>query len=251
MAGQLVLLRHGQSTWNLENLFTGWVDVDLTEQGRNEARAAGRLLKEQGFEFQLAFTSVLKRAIRTLWIALDEMDRRQPALRVSSDVLRAAYWKAAHDGLDGRAIDLAGGRRSAPTRQLLTDFVDRLESRPEGVRIEGWATAVHERADRVEVRLEDRVVATTRDFAPRPDVAAFVGAGTATGSTTAQYQLDLVKIHKGTTASAAKASASLKAGRKLLAERGRLPFRFDVDSGTLERRSGVVGDVARSTASIG
>ena len=75
MAGQLVLLRHGQSTWNLENLFTGWVDVDLTEQGRNEARAAGRLLKEQGFEFQLAFTSVLKRAIRTLWIALDEMDR--------------------------------------------------------------------------------------------------------------------------------------------------------------------------------
>jgi 2,3-bisphosphoglycerate-dependent phosphoglycerate mutase len=75
MAGQLVLLRHGQSTWNLENLFTGWVDVDLTEQGRNEARAAGRLLKEQGFEFQLAFTSVLKRAIRTLWLALDEMDR--------------------------------------------------------------------------------------------------------------------------------------------------------------------------------
>jgi len=75
MAGQLVLLRHGQSTWNLENLFTGWVDVDLTEQGRNEARAAGRLLKQEGFEFQLTFTSVLKRAIRTLWLALDEMDR--------------------------------------------------------------------------------------------------------------------------------------------------------------------------------
>jgi 2,3-bisphosphoglycerate-dependent phosphoglycerate mutase len=75
MAGQLVLLRHGQSTWNLENLFTGWVDVDLTEQGRNEARAAGKLLKEEGFEFQQVFTSVLKRAIRTMWIALDEMDR--------------------------------------------------------------------------------------------------------------------------------------------------------------------------------
>jgi 2,3-bisphosphoglycerate-dependent phosphoglycerate mutase len=75
MPGQLVLLRHGQSTWNLENLFTGWVDVDLTEQGRNEARAAGRLLKQEGFEFQQVFTSVLKRAIRTLWIALDEMDR--------------------------------------------------------------------------------------------------------------------------------------------------------------------------------
>ena len=75
MPGQLVLLRHGQSTWNLENLFTGWVDVDLTEQGRNEARAAGALLKQEGFEFQQVFTSVLKRAIRTTWIALDEMDR--------------------------------------------------------------------------------------------------------------------------------------------------------------------------------
>ena len=71
------------------------------------------------------------------------------------------------------------------------------------------------------------------------------------GNVTAQYQLDLLKIHKGETASASKASASSKAGRDLLAERGRLPFRFDVDSGTLERRSGVVGDVARTTASIG
>ena len=74
MPGKLVLVRHGQSTWNLENLFTGWVDVDLTEQGRTEAREAGRLLKAEGFEFDLAFTSVLKRAIRTLWIVLDEMD---------------------------------------------------------------------------------------------------------------------------------------------------------------------------------
>jgi 2,3-bisphosphoglycerate-dependent phosphoglycerate mutase len=74
MPGKLVLVRHGQSTWNLENLFTGWVDVDLTELGRTEAREAGRLLKAAGFEFDLAFTSVLKRAIRTLWIVLDEMD---------------------------------------------------------------------------------------------------------------------------------------------------------------------------------
>jgi 2,3-bisphosphoglycerate-dependent phosphoglycerate mutase len=75
MATKLVLLRHGQSAWNLENLFTGWTDVDLTATGRDEARAAGRLLADQGFEFGRAFTSVLKRAIRTLWIALDEMDR--------------------------------------------------------------------------------------------------------------------------------------------------------------------------------
>src|SRR4051812_10836386 len=74
MPGKLVLVRHGQSIWNLENLFTGWVDVDLTEQGRTEAREAGRLLKAEGFEFDLAFTSVLKRAVRTLWIVLDEMD---------------------------------------------------------------------------------------------------------------------------------------------------------------------------------
>jgi 2,3-bisphosphoglycerate-dependent phosphoglycerate mutase len=75
MPARLVLVRHGQSAWNLENLFTGWTDVDLTAQGREEAAAAGRLLREQGLEFGQAFTSVLKRAIRTLWIALDEMDR--------------------------------------------------------------------------------------------------------------------------------------------------------------------------------
>jgi 2,3-bisphosphoglycerate-dependent phosphoglycerate mutase len=72
--GKLLLLRHGQSTWNLQNLFTGWVDVDLSDQGRLEAREAGRLLKAEGIAFDVAFTSVLKRAIRTLWIALDEMD---------------------------------------------------------------------------------------------------------------------------------------------------------------------------------
>jgi 2,3-bisphosphoglycerate-dependent phosphoglycerate mutase len=72
--GKLLLLRHGQSIWNLENLFTGWIDVDLSEQGRQEAQEAGRLLRDEGIAFDIAFTSVLKRAIRTLWIALDEMD---------------------------------------------------------------------------------------------------------------------------------------------------------------------------------
>jgi len=71
---KLVLLRHGESVWNKENLFTGWTDVDLSEKGKEEAQEAGRVLKEQGYTFDVAFTSVLKRAIRTLWIALDEMD---------------------------------------------------------------------------------------------------------------------------------------------------------------------------------
>jgi len=71
----LVLLRHGESTWNRENRFTGWKDVDLTDKGVEEARAAGRLLAREGFDFDLAFTSLLKRAIRTLNLALEEMDR--------------------------------------------------------------------------------------------------------------------------------------------------------------------------------
>jgi 2,3-bisphosphoglycerate-dependent phosphoglycerate mutase len=75
MAGKLVLCRHGQSDWNLKNLFTGWTDVELTEKGIAEAIAAGQLLKSLDYEFDIAFTSVLKRAIRTLWIMLDEMDR--------------------------------------------------------------------------------------------------------------------------------------------------------------------------------
>ena len=70
----LVLLRHGESTWNKENRFTGWVDVDLTDKGRDEAAEAGRSLKAEGFTFDIAFTSVLKRAIRTCWIARDELD---------------------------------------------------------------------------------------------------------------------------------------------------------------------------------
>jgi 2,3-bisphosphoglycerate-dependent phosphoglycerate mutase len=71
---KLVLLRHGESQWNLDNRFTGWTDVDLTENGRREAQAAGELLKSEGYAFDIAYTSVLKRAIRTLWITLDAMD---------------------------------------------------------------------------------------------------------------------------------------------------------------------------------
>ena len=73
---KLVLIRHGESTWNLENRFTGWTDVDLTPKGIEQARQAGRLLKEEGYEFDLACTSVLKRAIHTLWHCLDAMDRQ-------------------------------------------------------------------------------------------------------------------------------------------------------------------------------
>ena len=75
MTHKLVLLRHGESQWYLENRFTGWTDVDLTPNGLREARRAGELLKAEGYDFDLAFTSVLKRAIRTLWTVLDEMDR--------------------------------------------------------------------------------------------------------------------------------------------------------------------------------
>ena len=73
---KLVLIRHGESTWNLDNRFTGWTDVDLTPTGVEQAKNAGRLLKAEGYEFDLAYTSVLKRAIHTLWHAMDEMDRQ-------------------------------------------------------------------------------------------------------------------------------------------------------------------------------
>lgn len=71
---KIVLLRHGESEWNKANLFTGWTDIDLTEKGWAEAKSSGVLLKEEGFTFDIAYTSVLKRAIRTLWIVMDEMD---------------------------------------------------------------------------------------------------------------------------------------------------------------------------------
>jgi 2,3-bisphosphoglycerate-dependent phosphoglycerate mutase len=74
MIHNLVLIRHGQSVWNLENLFTGWTDVDLSEKGREESRTAAHLLRKHGHTFDLVFTSVLKRAIRTSWIILDELD---------------------------------------------------------------------------------------------------------------------------------------------------------------------------------
>jgi 2,3-bisphosphoglycerate-dependent phosphoglycerate mutase len=75
MTATLILLRHGESEWNLANRFTGWVDVDLSERGLTEARRAGTQLRDEGYQVDIAFTSVLKRAIRTLWIALDEMDQ--------------------------------------------------------------------------------------------------------------------------------------------------------------------------------
>ena len=71
---KIVFMRHGESTWNLDNRFTGWTDVDLTEKGVAEARFAGKVLKDEGYTFDLTYTSVLKRAIRTLWLTLDEMD---------------------------------------------------------------------------------------------------------------------------------------------------------------------------------
>ena len=74
MAGKLLLCRHGQSDWNLKNLFTGWTDVDLTDKGNQEAIDAGRLLRELDYDFDIAYTSVLKRAIRTLWHITDQMD---------------------------------------------------------------------------------------------------------------------------------------------------------------------------------
>ena len=74
MMYKIVLLRHGESTWNKENRFTGWTDVDLTEQGEKEAVAAGELMKVEGFEFDVAYTSVLTRAVRTLWLALEKMN---------------------------------------------------------------------------------------------------------------------------------------------------------------------------------
>lgn len=80
---KLVLLRHGESTWNKENRFTGWTDVDLTPRGREEAKNSGRLLRENGFAFDIAYTSVLKRAIRTLWIALDEMNQMWIPVKLS------------------------------------------------------------------------------------------------------------------------------------------------------------------------
>jgi 2,3-bisphosphoglycerate-dependent phosphoglycerate mutase len=98
MSRNLVLLRHGQSTWNLNNLFTGWTDVDLTEQGRQEAADAGRLLGASGYQFDAAFTSLLKRAVRTLWIVQDVMDLMWIPVQVSWRLNERHY--GALQGLD-------------------------------------------------------------------------------------------------------------------------------------------------------
>lgn len=91
---KLVLVRHGESQWNNENRFTGWYDVDLSEKGVSEAKAAGKLLKAEGFSFDFAYTSVLKRAIHTLWNVLDELDQARCRLR-NPEAERASLRRAA------------------------------------------------------------------------------------------------------------------------------------------------------------
>jgi 2,3-bisphosphoglycerate-dependent phosphoglycerate mutase len=156
---KIVLIRHGESTWNKENRFTGWTDVDLSEKGIQEANEGGRILREQGFIFDVAFTSVLKRAIRTLWIVLDRMDqmwipvynswrlneRHYGALQGLNKAETAAkfgeeqvkVWRRSYDirppalepadsrypGHDPRYRDLSQGE--LPTTECLKDTVDR------------------------------------------------------------------------------------------------------------------------------
>lgn len=88
---KLVLVRHGESQWNKENRFTGWYDVDLSEKGVSEAKAAGKLLKEEGYSFDFAYTSVLKRAIHTLWNVLDELDQAWLPVEKSSKLNERHY----------------------------------------------------------------------------------------------------------------------------------------------------------------
>jgi len=105
---KLVLLRHGQSTWNMENRFTGWTDVDLSDQGIREAHEAGRLLKAEGYTFDVAFTSVLKRAIRTLWIVQDQLDLMWIPVHLSWRLNERHY--GALQGLDKQATADKYGR---------------------------------------------------------------------------------------------------------------------------------------------
>ncbi|MFZ7126338.1 MAG: 2,3-diphosphoglycerate-dependent phosphoglycerate mutase [Desulfobacterales bacterium] len=157
---RLVLLRHGESTWNQENRFTGWTDVDLTKKGADEARQAADLMMEQGFDFDVAFCSVLKRAIRTLWIALDRMDRMWVPIQMSWRLNERMYgalqglnkaetaarygdeqvliWRRSYDvppmpldrddprypGLDPRYAGL--DEREIPLTECLKDTIDRL-----------------------------------------------------------------------------------------------------------------------------
>ena len=103
---KLVLIRHGESTWNLENRFTGWTDVDLTPTGVEQAKQAGRLLKEAGVDFDVAHTSVLKRAIWTLWHCLDQMDRQLVALEQdpSSEPLLRNVFRTIHTIKGGAGV---------------------------------------------------------------------------------------------------------------------------------------------------
>lgn len=105
---KLILLRHGQSTWNKENRFTGWTDVDLSDQGIQEAHEAGRLLKAEGYTFDVAFTSVLKRAIRTLWIVQDQLDLMWIPIHLSWRLNERHY--GALQGLDKQATAGKYGR---------------------------------------------------------------------------------------------------------------------------------------------
>ena len=105
---KLVLLRHGQSAWNMENRFTGWTDVDLSDQGIREAHEAGRLLKAEGYTFDVAFTSVLKRAIRTLWIVQDQLDLMWIPIHLSWRLNERHY--GALQGLDKQATAEKYGR---------------------------------------------------------------------------------------------------------------------------------------------
>jgi 2,3-bisphosphoglycerate-dependent phosphoglycerate mutase len=132
--GKLVLLRHGESDWNRENRFTGWTDVDLSEKGVAEARAAGKLLKSSGYAFDLAYTSVLKRAIRTLWIALDELEQMWLPVEKSWRLNERHY--GALQGLDKAEMAAKFGeeqvliwRRSYDTRP---PELDRADPRYEG-----------------------------------------------------------------------------------------------------------------------
>ena len=113
---KLVLVRHGESTWNLENRFTGWTDVDLTPTGIEQAKSAGRLLKAEGYEFDVCHTSVLKRAIHTLWHCLDEMDRQWlPTVQVLA-AQRAPLRRPAgpEQGRDGQEVRRRAGAGLAP-----------------------------------------------------------------------------------------------------------------------------------------
>ena len=91
---KLVLLRHGQSQWNLENKFTGWTDVPLSPKGIEEARKAGRILKQHNYSFDIAYTSVLKRAIHTLWLALEEMDQFWIPVKKSWRLNERTLWRS-------------------------------------------------------------------------------------------------------------------------------------------------------------